>query len=215
MAKNENFLKAFDDARATFRTEWMALEESRSILHQPYEIGRAQLGEENLKIQQGAYAQTVGSHDRINQMPQQINTLESHKNQLRDENNKMQAQIHQMEAWFVQIEKQTALPAQRGATEGENDYLPPDVHTVTHTATMGGDAERPFNALGAQPQVGLRGILELRNKFVENGFQPEENIRAFESALGYLWVVSTEQLLAAYRGFFSLFMKPGFDLGQA
>ncbi|KEG11687.1 hypothetical protein DQ04_02371100, partial [Trypanosoma grayi] len=26
MPKNENFLKAFDDARSTFRTEWMALE---------------------------------------------------------------------------------------------------------------------------------------------------------------------------------------------
>ncbi|KEG07055.1 hypothetical protein DQ04_11091000 [Trypanosoma grayi] len=33
MPKNENFLKTFDDARATFRTEWMAPEESKSILH--------------------------------------------------------------------------------------------------------------------------------------------------------------------------------------
>ncbi|KEG08013.1 hypothetical protein DQ04_08211020 [Trypanosoma grayi] len=92
--KNENFLKAFDDARATFRTEWMALGESRSILHQPYEMARAQMAEENIKIQQGAYAQTVGSHDCINQMPKQINTLGSHKNQLRDEKNQTQSQIH-------------------------------------------------------------------------------------------------------------------------
>ncbi|KEG08192.1 hypothetical protein DQ04_07781020 [Trypanosoma grayi] len=40
MPKNKNFLKAFDDARATFRTEWMALEESKSILYQQYEIAR-------------------------------------------------------------------------------------------------------------------------------------------------------------------------------
>ncbi|KEG05954.1 hypothetical protein DQ04_17041000, partial [Trypanosoma grayi] len=38
MPKNENFLKAFDDARATFRTEWMALEDSKSMLYQQYEM---------------------------------------------------------------------------------------------------------------------------------------------------------------------------------
>ncbi|KEG08012.1 hypothetical protein DQ04_08211010 [Trypanosoma grayi] len=120
-----------------------------------------------------------------------------------------------MKARFAQIEKQTRLPARRGATEGGNDFVPPDAHTVTHTAEMGGHAERPFNALGAQPQVGLRGIRELTNQFVEKGFRPEENIRTFEGALGYLFGTSPEQFLAAYRGFFPLPMKPGFDLGQA
>ncbi|KEG05631.1 hypothetical protein DQ04_19861010 [Trypanosoma grayi] len=94
MPKNGNFLKAFDNARATFRTEWMAPEESKSMLYQQYEMARAQLAEENLKIQQGAHAQTVGSHERINQLQQQINTLESQKNQLCEENNQMQAHIN-------------------------------------------------------------------------------------------------------------------------
>ncbi|KEG06515.1 hypothetical protein DQ04_13551020 [Trypanosoma grayi] len=64
--KNENFLKDFNDARATFCTEWVALEENKPILHQHYEMVRAQLAEENLKTKQDAYAQTVGSHDHIN-----------------------------------------------------------------------------------------------------------------------------------------------------
>ncbi|KEG07306.1 hypothetical protein DQ04_10241030, partial [Trypanosoma grayi] len=38
MPKDENFPKAFDDARATFRTEWRALEESMSMLYQQYEM---------------------------------------------------------------------------------------------------------------------------------------------------------------------------------
>ncbi|KEG05366.1 hypothetical protein DQ04_22891000 [Trypanosoma grayi] len=69
--------------------------------------------------------------------------------------------------------------------------------------------------LGAQPQVGVREIQELKNKFVEKGFQPEENIRTFEGALGYLLGTSPEQLLAACRGLFPLPMKPGFNLCQA
>ncbi|KEG08038.1 hypothetical protein DQ04_08161010 [Trypanosoma grayi] len=201
MPKNENFLKAFDDARATFRTEWMELEESKLILYQQYEMARAQLAEENLKIQQDAYAQTVGSHERFNQMQHQINTLESQKTQLCKENNQMQDRINQMQAWFNQKEKQ-GLPAQRAATEGENEYFPQDIHTVTHTAKMGGHAERFSYALGAQPQVGLRGIQELRNKFVEKGFRLEENIRTFEGAMEYLVETSPEQLLAAYRDLF-------------
>ncbi|KEG08136.1 hypothetical protein DQ04_07931030 [Trypanosoma grayi] len=63
----------------------MALEDSKSMLYQQYEMARAQLAEENLKIQQDAYAQTVGSHDRINQKQHHINTLEAQKNQLFEE----------------------------------------------------------------------------------------------------------------------------------
>ncbi|KEG06486.1 hypothetical protein DQ04_13691010 [Trypanosoma grayi] len=76
----------------------MTLGESKSILYQQYEMARAQLAEENLKIQQDAYAQTVGSHERFNQMQQQINTLESQKAQLFEENNQMQDRINQMQA---------------------------------------------------------------------------------------------------------------------
>ncbi|KEG08686.1 hypothetical protein DQ04_06651070 [Trypanosoma grayi] len=122
MPKNESFLKAFDDARATFRTEWMALEESKSILYQQYEMARAQLAEENLKIQQDAYAQTAGSNKRINQIQHQINTLESQKTQLCEENNQMQDRNNQMQAWINQKERQ-GLPAQWAATEGENEFI--------------------------------------------------------------------------------------------
>ncbi|KEG08193.1 hypothetical protein DQ04_07781030, partial [Trypanosoma grayi] len=79
---------------------------------------------------------------------------------------------------------------------------------------MGGHAKRPDTELGAQPQVGLRGINELTNKFVERGFRPEEKNRTFEGALEYLLEASLEQFLAAYRGLFPLPMKPGFDLCQ-
>ncbi|KEG07056.1 hypothetical protein DQ04_11091010 [Trypanosoma grayi] len=88
-----------------------------------------------------------------------------------------------MEAWFNQTEKH-GLPAQRAATEGENEYFPQDAHTVTHTAKMGGHAERPFTALGAQPQVGVRGIQALKNKFVEKGLRPEEKYPDLRGRLG-------------------------------
>ncbi|KEG14534.1 hypothetical protein DQ04_00421130 [Trypanosoma grayi] len=114
----------------------------------------------------------------------------------------MQAQINQMQAWFALNEKQTGRPARRAATEGGNEYFPPDIHTVTHTAKMDGHTEQPFAGLGAQPQVGLRGIQELRNKFVEKGFRHEENIRTFEGALESVLETSPEQPLAVYRGLF-------------
>ncbi|KEG07490.1 hypothetical protein DQ04_09651050 [Trypanosoma grayi] len=107
-----------------------------------------------------------------------------------------------MQTWFTQKEKPTGHLAQRAATGGEKDFVPPDVHTATHTAKMGGQAGRPFDELGGQPQVGLREIQELRNKFVEKGFRPEENIRTFEGALEYLFGASPEQPLAAYRVLF-------------
>ncbi|KEG07410.1 hypothetical protein DQ04_09881000 [Trypanosoma grayi] len=203
MPKNEDFLKAFDDARAAFCTGWMALEDSKSIMHQQYEMARAQLAEENLKIQQDAYAQTAGSNKRINKIQHQINTLESQKTHLREENNQMQDRINQMQAWINQKKKQ-GLPAQRAATEGENEYFPQDLHTVTHNAKMGGQAERPFTALGAQPPVGVREIQELRNKFVEKGFRPEENIRTFEGALEYLLETSPRTAAGGLSGSFSL-----------
>ncbi|KEG07160.1 hypothetical protein DQ04_10711000 [Trypanosoma grayi] len=131
MPKDEDVLKNFDDARATFRTEWMAPEESKSILYQQYEMARAQLAEENLKIQQDAYAQTVGSHDRINQMQHQINTLESQKTQLCEENSQMQDRINHMQAWINQKEKQ-GLPAQRVTTEGENKFFFHKMPTLWH-----------------------------------------------------------------------------------
>ncbi|KEG07632.1 hypothetical protein DQ04_09221000 [Trypanosoma grayi] len=132
----------------------MALEESKSIPYQQYEMARAELAKERLVTPQVAYAQTAESHDRINQVQHHINTLESQKKQLCDERNQMQARINQMQAWLAQKAKQTALQAQRGATEGGNDLVPPDVLTVTHTATMGWHAERPLNLFGAQPRWG-------------------------------------------------------------
>ncbi|KEG05838.1 hypothetical protein DQ04_18021020 [Trypanosoma grayi] len=141
MPKNENLLKAFDDARTTFRTEWMALEESRSILYQQYEMARAKLADENLKIQQEAYAQTVVSHDCINQMQHQINTLQSQKTSCTRRTTRCSRGLSK--------KKKKGLPAQRAATEGRNDLIPPGVHTVAHTAKMGGHAKRLFALSGA------------------------------------------------------------------
>ncbi|KEG12033.1 hypothetical protein DQ04_02061100 [Trypanosoma grayi] len=132
----------------------MALEESKSMLFQRYEMVRSELTEKKLKIQQDAYAQTVGSHDRINQLQHHINTLEAQKNQLCEEKIQMQTHINQMQAWCAQKEKQTGLPAQGATTEGENDFSPHACHTVTQSAKMGGHAEQSSNALGPRPRWG-------------------------------------------------------------
>ncbi|KEG07049.1 hypothetical protein DQ04_11111010 [Trypanosoma grayi] len=178
-------------------------------------MARAQLAEENLKIQQDAYAQTAGSHKRINKIQHQINTLESQKTQLCEEKIQMQDRINQMQAWCAQREEPTGLPVQPATTEGDNDFSPQAFHTSAHTAKMDGHAERSSFVLGAPPQVGLRGIQELKNKFVDKGFRPEENIRTFEGAMEYLVETSPEQLLAAYRDLFPLPIRPGFELCQA
>ncbi|KEG05531.1 hypothetical protein DQ04_20801000 [Trypanosoma grayi] len=175
---------------------------------------RAQLAEENLKIQQDAYAQTVVSHDRINQMQHHINTLKSQKNQLCEEKIQMQTHINQMQAWCAQGEEPTGLPVQPATAEGNNDFSPQAFHTPAPTAKMGGHAERPFMELGVLAQVGLRGIQELKNKFVEKGFRPKKNTRTCEGASGYLLEAPPGEPLVAYRVVFLLPMKPGFELCQ-
>ncbi|KEG06514.1 hypothetical protein DQ04_13551010 [Trypanosoma grayi] len=109
-----------------------------------------------------------------------------------------------MQAWFTQNKKQTGPPVSRPVTEGRNDFIQPGVHTVTQSTKLDGPADRPSNPSGAPPQVGLRGIQKLKNKFVDIGFRPEENIRTFEGALEYLFLDLLRTASGGLSGSFSL-----------
>ncbi|KEG09512.1 hypothetical protein DQ04_05101040 [Trypanosoma grayi] len=77
-----------------------------------------------------------------------------------------------------------------------------------------GHRYRMEHTQAAKPQVGVRSVINLKNKFVEKDFRPEDNIRPFEGALEYFLKKSPEQLLSACRGIFPLPIKPCFVFQQ-
>ncbi|ORC91559.1 uncharacterized protein TM35_000051550, partial [Trypanosoma theileri] len=121
MPRNQDFLQAFEAARAQFSAEWALLEETESLLCQQYEGMRAQLQDHTFRVQQDANMQIQQMQQQMAQLYQEAAAGKAYQQELETHINQLRAELQQKDAQIMQTQSHLASAIEQSQHQGQQN----------------------------------------------------------------------------------------------
>ncbi|ORC85420.1 uncharacterized protein TM35_000351640 [Trypanosoma theileri] len=139
MPGKQDFMQAFEAARARFSAEWALLEEKQPPLYQQYEGMRAQLQDQTSRVQQDANMQPQQMQQQVAQTCQEAEAGKAYQEELQAHIGQPQEQLQQKDTQMMETQSQLAVAIEQSQRQGQQNgsdeihSTAPQIHPKRYT----------------------------------------------------------------------------------